>query len=177
MEAKQITSYDFQNGVNRKWAQAQEMFLDNNKAVFGPHGLDVFIMCYSQALALAAVNPEVYVMIPSTKQRGPADKTTWANIELPFLTRNPNIKKIYQVDPRDPKDGGTPCDEPTLSQIHKRRISRVCKSDNVFGAPKPTTMCATGTFPLYRKSFTVYMILQTLDGSLREMQLCSIPIG
>lgn len=30
-------------------------------------------------------------------------------LEFPYLTQNPNVKRIYRVDPRPPDQGGTSC--------------------------------------------------------------------
>ena len=58
----------------------------------------VFELCYYEAEAMAAINPDAYVF---TRADEPwKEDSIWERVELPALTNNPNIKRIWQVDPR-----------------------------------------------------------------------------
>jgi hypothetical protein len=103
-----------------------EAYLDSGVEPLG--AASMFHYCFFQALAAAAVNENAYIFAPKVPEPWGAN-SIWQRIEFPALTANPNIKRIYQVDPqplywkREHQDPpGTPpedCeeeepDEPTL---------------------------------------------------------------
>ncbi|ETN37929.1 uncharacterized protein HMPREF1541_07552 [Cyphellophora europaea CBS 101466] len=94
--------------VNQYWLNAQSAFIRENaqkyKDKWGADALSTFEKCFFQSMALASQQPESIVLTPSDK--GWKDDSLWAAIEFPTLTRNNNVKRIWRVDPRPPKDRG-----------------------------------------------------------------------
>jgi hypothetical protein len=84
--------------------KAQKEWIESHPTEFNarygtnPLPVDIFWMCYYQALAAAAVHPEAYVYTP--KGVDWKKSSIWANVEFPSLTANENVKRIYRVDPR-----------------------------------------------------------------------------
>ncbi|ETN44804.1 uncharacterized protein HMPREF1541_09679 [Cyphellophora europaea CBS 101466] len=58
-----------------------------------------FVDCYSQALALAVIKPDVCLFTPRDVR--PREDSAWIQYEYWALTRNPNVKRIWKIDPRD----------------------------------------------------------------------------
>lgn len=68
------------------------------KARWGDHPRETFDQCSYQALAAAAVAPDAYLF---TKKGVPwGAGTMWEQAEYWQLTNNPNVKRIWRVDPR-----------------------------------------------------------------------------
>jgi hypothetical protein len=72
----------------------------------GPDALVVY--CLSQAMAMSVINPDVYLFI--NKDEAWRDNSAWEQWEYWALTRNPNVQRIWRVDPRDPDDLGLDLD-------------------------------------------------------------------
>jgi hypothetical protein len=52
-------------------------------------------------MALAAINPDVYLFTNKGEPWG--ENSAWEQYEYWAITRNPNVKRIWRVDPRDPE--------------------------------------------------------------------------
>jgi hypothetical protein len=63
--------------------------------------LEIFQLCYYEALSLAAVHPRAYLFTRGDSEPNPTG--TWGGLEFPALARNQNVKEIYRVDPRPPE--------------------------------------------------------------------------
>lgn len=122
--------------IDQIWFGEQNLWIEHSTAArthpdeWGDDPQHDFLACYFQALALAVVNPDVYVFAPKDLQWQensawvqygecihpvPASRTKHQHI-LPFqfrpltaleywaLTRNPNVRRIWRVDPRDVRE-------------------------------------------------------------------------
>ena len=58
---------------------------------------DIFKNCLLQAIAHAAINPDVYLF--TTKGQNWKPNSVWATVKYWMLTTNPNVQRIYRVDP------------------------------------------------------------------------------
>ncbi|EHY53251.1 hypothetical protein HRR83_005904 [Exophiala dermatitidis] len=107
MIAQGIPSYYVGDGMNRQWQMEQERFIEDHPIEFALNNqpwdrsrsaVDNFNNCYFQAAAAAALASDAYLF---TKSGGKWSLgSIWSLIEMPALTRNPNIKRIWRVDPR-----------------------------------------------------------------------------
>lgn len=61
-------------------------------------------LCYYQALSVAAVNPDAYLLTKKGIDWSPAQ--IWARVEYAALTQNQNIQRVWRVDPRPPEVKG-----------------------------------------------------------------------
>lgn len=116
------------NGIDPKWYERQVLNtdthgpldvndLEQDKVWPFPNMLpaaQILEMCFMQALAAAAINPDVYFFT----QRGASwqEYSHWALVEFWKLTQNKNVQRIWRVDPSPPGDGSTLCSiaEPEL---------------------------------------------------------------
>ncbi|ETN37121.1 uncharacterized protein HMPREF1541_08111 [Cyphellophora europaea CBS 101466] len=89
-----------QEGYVRTLTQQGREPLHWNEWDIAPHL--VLVRCIYQALALAAVNPDVYLFTRSDQDGWPLD-SLWEQYEFWALTRNPNVQRVWQVDPRNPE--------------------------------------------------------------------------
>jgi hypothetical protein len=90
--------------------QAQVDFIGANAARYaagwGDKPLETFDGCTYQALAAAAIHPDAYLF---TKKNVPwGSGSAWEQHEYWALTHNPNIMRIWRVDPRPPYAAGIP---------------------------------------------------------------------
>ncbi|EXJ90706.1 hypothetical protein A1O1_03810 [Capronia coronata CBS 617.96] len=107
LAASGVSGYSIFDGVNTYWRLAQDQhILENADQVRAANPalrptddpITILHLCYCQAAAVAAVNPDAYVFMPGGTIWRP--ESVWATTEFPALTRNPNIMRIWRVDPR-----------------------------------------------------------------------------
>lgn len=105
-----IPSYMFSNAASNRWYAAQgnrvkdhwkDMLKTNIRPDYVIHGqegaLEVFTQCFVQAMAMAALHEDAYLFTQKGKDWRPA--SVWQRVEYWKLTSNPNVKRIYRVDP------------------------------------------------------------------------------
>ncbi|EXJ78810.1 hypothetical protein A1O1_09212 [Capronia coronata CBS 617.96] len=107
MVGQRIPSYFIYDGVNTRWFTEQKIWIASHEAEFFNNGqqfntgllaAEVFVLCYYQAAAAAALASDAYLFTKADSEWDPG--SIWATVEYPELTRNPNIKRIWRVDPR-----------------------------------------------------------------------------
>jgi hypothetical protein len=76
-----------------------------------PPAAQILEMCFMQALAAAAINPDVYFF--TKKGEKWSDYSHWALVEYWKLTQNKNVQRIWRVDPAPvyAEDGTVSCAE------------------------------------------------------------------
>ncbi|KAK4935757.1 hypothetical protein LTR10_023257 [Elasticomyces elasticus] len=114
-----LQSYYIYDGIDQAWRRVQENHIFQNANEIAEHNRDdypgwdtphaTFWWCFFEAAASAALAPDAVVFTPHNTPWNP--DRIWALVEMPALTRNPNIQRIYRVDPR-PGAGG--CGEEEL---------------------------------------------------------------
>lgn len=108
MRANKKPGYAYASSIKGEWFKTQEYWMSDHKQdmdltdldpnlILGLAAPDIFVYCYMQALAEAAINPTAYLFTP--KGQYWAFNSVWAKIEYWKLTRNPNIQQILRVDP------------------------------------------------------------------------------
>lgn len=104
MLSNQLDGYYLMSGISLEWYHEQSDFIWEYRdrfrlAAAGQDPQDIFGICMFEALAISALHPEAYVFTkeaPETWRIG----SMWEVVEFPALTSNPNIQRIYRVDPR-----------------------------------------------------------------------------
>lgn len=116
-----LRSYDILNAMPRSLWEAQLIMATETEEMWNEDDFDNepvvsrLTDCYIQALAAASQAHDAFVGIPDGVDWLPT--SAWATIEYPQLTQNPNVMRIYRVDPRPLwcGDTGLPImQEPTL---------------------------------------------------------------
>jgi hypothetical protein len=75
----------------------------NHPGSFDMDLLKAFQTCYVEALSVVAMNPKVYFFRRGDEE--PKEESYWSRVEFGALTRNENVKEIWRVDPREPREG------------------------------------------------------------------------
>lgn len=97
--------------VDKIWYKEQLAYISNHEAMFRDNNpkyqlahdqFDVsprqyFLWCYWQSLAAASMNPIAILFAPGDHYL--SNTSAWIRIEIPALTNNPNIERIYRADP------------------------------------------------------------------------------
>ena len=111
-----IRWYWYETCVNQVWFDAQYAWIDENSEDFEflanrvRNPLNVFSYCLSQAMATVSTATDAFLFMPWDQT--PRVDSVWQATELPALTQNPHVNKIYRIDPRpqDPEENpGGPC--------------------------------------------------------------------
>lgn len=102
------TSYWIEDGINQEWRLTQSKYIGDYLNAFiatntgrypgGNTPLVVLFCCNFHAAAAAAMNPDAFVFTKHDEEWNP--QRIWATVEFPALTRNPNIQRVWRVDPR-----------------------------------------------------------------------------
>jgi hypothetical protein len=113
------------DAVNPAWLSQQKAWIKETTALFERGDLQVFTLCYDQAVAQAALNPDAYLF--TRKDQDWLPHSIWATHEYWALTQNVNIQRIWRVDPWPVEYGGDGCNEKVL--LWSRERDRVWKVD------------------------------------------------
>ena len=99
MTSQGKTFYSYQDAVDKDWMTQQlrwigednpELFADRYARHGSVDALSIFSICYNQALAVAAINPDAYLFIRHDVE--PEAMSTWSRVEYPFLTLVSHLK-------------------------------------------------------------------------------------
>ena len=96
--------YWYETCVDQRWFDAQVNWIDENYEDFEymvarvRNPVNVFSYCLSQAMATVSTATDAFLFMPSGQT--PRDNSVWLATELPALTKNPHVNKIYRIDPR-----------------------------------------------------------------------------
>lgn len=99
-----IDNYYVKNAVGRSWLLEQIGWIQDHQDEFlavtgGNDPSLIFAICLFEALATSALNPDAYLFTKAAPDTW-REKSYWALVEYPALTNNPNIQRIWRVDPR-----------------------------------------------------------------------------
>ena len=116
LDSRSINHYYYRDAARPGFYDTQRSFIGDNwdimdedqfisgdkKPKDSGEARNIFMVCYLQALAMSTQNADAYLFT----QRGAnwADDSVWAKVEYWKLTRNPNVQKIYRVDPAPGSD-------------------------------------------------------------------------
>ncbi|KAJ4524807.1 hypothetical protein HRR83_000438 [Exophiala dermatitidis] len=102
-----IDAYSVIDGTNRFWLRTQRNHITSHLAEYwaanavlrpGEDAGNVFDWCYYQAAAAATLNPDAYLFTRSDQAW--RWNSVWQWIEYPQLARNPDVQRIWRIDPR-----------------------------------------------------------------------------
>lgn len=152
---RSIAAYFIADGCSRAWYDAQAEFMADNEQAFelanpeldGAPPLTVFAYCYYQAAAEAAVAADAYVFTKDGESW--TDHSIWNSVEYPALTRNPNVRRIWRVDPRP-----TACGVPALVWSRDRGDPEVegVECPVAAGAPAPAPVLSSSSSSTFTTS-------------------------